>query len=550
MHVLISLLLLLLSFHSLAAQNLTAKEEQALDQLVLADVREDSPGLAVGVVKNGQVIYERYAGLAQIDDQIPIDEQTRFNLASNGKQFTALCILQLAADGKLQLADDIREYLPELLSKIDAPITIAQVLNHSSGIRDMYDLWSLQGITWWEQTLNNADALQLIYRQEELNFSPGSDYLYSNSNYILLPEVVRVVTGQSFKSYSDSLFRSMDMQATRFESDHQQIANMAYPYFNYNTWRGYDWLSDLHGDGALFSTLPDQLRWETHVQKLTPGILAEGVLAESQLPLKNTQIKNYGFGLEFDEYRERPYRFHEGSTGAWKASTLRFPEKKLSIIVMTNSGAIVPFSLSRQCADVLLGVESKAGAPFQLQPAATPSTSLTPQEIMGTYQTERGYFMKIVEGKKGLMLERAGRDAIQLQAEANNLYNEVSDEAFKQFFTYDPDKGYQLTVFYPTHAPYTLTKVATDWTEVDYSALNGSYLNTETDVECTLKHDKGDQYTVRINGEKVSAQLFTPETLMIGRYRARVEQDENKEVAALVIGTNRIRNVRFERVNE
>ncbi len=329
--------ILFISFTSLTGQRLSQETIKSLDALTTQYISEGAPGVAIGVVQDGQIIYEQYAGLADLERQRKIDEQTMFNIASNGKQFTALSILKLLEMGQLNLEDDVREYLPKLLPSIATPITIKHLLNHTSGVRDIYNLWSLQGYTWWEESFSNEDVIQLLYQQNDLNFQSGSKYMYSNSNYILLTEIVKVVSGQSFKTFSDQLFQELGMKNTYFLADHQQVVPfIARPYFNFDTWLTYDWLTDVHGDGALFTTLQDQLRWELIVQSLSCNSLIEASLKMSQSPLPGTKFPSYGFGLEFDTYKGLPYTYHDGSTGAWKASFVRFPEQNLAIVAMNN----------------------------------------------------------------------------------------------------------------------------------------------------------------------------------------------------------------------
>ena len=333
------------------------------------DVSPGSPGVAVGIVQNGKIIYENYAGLADLETEVPIDGNTRFNIASNAKQFTAICVLQLAEQGLLSLSDDIRKYLPELYQDIKDPITITHLINHSSGIREVGRLWSLQGITWWKQTLTNTDAFQLLQQQKSLNFRPGSRHLYCNSNYLLLTEIITRVSKVSFLEFSNRLFAELGMNETAFLADHTlTVPNLAKPYFNFDTWKGYEWLSDLHGDGALFSSLSDQLKWEAIVQNRESKGLSTDLLAKSQQSIAGSSIATYGFGLELEDVRGLPCRLHHGSTGAWKASTVRLPTENLSVVVLTNSGASWPPSLVLQCAEVILGTDKFPATSFPLQP--------------------------------------------------------------------------------------------------------------------------------------------------------------------------------------
>lgn len=347
---------------SCSAQPLTPAQQAAIDSLVLADIPEGAPGAAVGIVRGGTVVYERYAGLADLDTGRPIEAATRFNLASNAKQFTSVRALQLADQGKLRLDEDIRRYFPDLLPDVAAPITVGQLINHTSGMRDVYDLWSIQGHTWWKKDYDNGDALALLLRQQDLNFPPGTDHLYSNSNYLLLAAIIARVTSRSFRADMGGFFRSLGMTATAFrDAATVPVPNLARPYFNFGEWTTYDLPATLHGDGGLFGTLRDQLTWEAALQTGQSPSLTTEQLRRSQLPLDT--VTNYAYGLENDVYRERPVRYHNGSTGAWKASVIRFPDVDLSIVALNNSGKFFTNYLVRQIADVLLFTGEKRPEP-------------------------------------------------------------------------------------------------------------------------------------------------------------------------------------------
>ncbi|MEZ5042083.1 MAG: serine hydrolase domain-containing protein [Saprospiraceae bacterium] len=539
---------LLLILGALQSQSLTPIQEKAIHTLVTDNVKKGSPGLAIGIVQQGKIIYEHYAGLANLAHEVPIDELTRFNIASNGKQFTALCILQLANTGKLNLADDIRTYLPDLYPTLTAPITIRHLLQHSSGIRDVYDLWALQGITWWKHTFDNDDALALLIKQQELNFAPGTEHLYSNSNYILLAQIIKVVTGTDFIDYANTLFDKLGMPHTSFVSSHMQVVpHKASPYANWQGWMEYPYLSDTHGDGALFTTLQDQLRWETMVQTKISKVFSAETIETSQKAIANTAISDYGFGLTFGQYRGLEYHYHEGSTGAWKASFLRFPTENLAIVVMSNSGSINPFDLSRRCADILISKDKLAKDRYPRRPD-TLGPYIAPTALLGTYRTKGGYFFRFVKQAEGLYMERYGRESIQLEHEAGNLYHQVSDPDWKQAFTKDPIKGLQVTGFYPSHDPYTLTRIEVNWQDYNYTSINGDYLNEETGVRLTIEFQQDDKYVILLNGEKLEGQLYAPDFLLVDGYKIQIVRDEDGIVPRLLVNSNRIQHLHFERI--
>ena len=201
----------------------TLNQLKRLDSIATQDVPKGAPGIATGIVSNGKIVYERVAGYANLVDSTLITRNTRFNKASNGKQFTALAILVLVDEKKISLTDDIRKYLPTIYTKLNSEITIENLLNHTSGIRDVYDLWSLMGLTWWKHTFSNKDVLELVEKQQELNFNPGSKYSYSNTNYILLTVIIEKVTGISFVAYTNDLFKKLNMPNTSFEDNYKKV---------------------------------------------------------------------------------------------------------------------------------------------------------------------------------------------------------------------------------------------------------------------------------------------------------------------------------------
>ena len=174
-----------------------------IDSIITSKINEKDPSLMVGIVKNGNIIYEKYRGLSNLQDQVSADKNTRSNIASTAKQFTALMILQLSLEEKLSLEDDIRKYLPTFYTKVKEKIKIRHLINHTSGIRDFYDLMSIQQNPWWSQEgLDNDDALELLEKQEDLAFIPGSRYLYSNSGYTILTKIISKVSGKKFHEFS------------------------------------------------------------------------------------------------------------------------------------------------------------------------------------------------------------------------------------------------------------------------------------------------------------------------------------------------------------
>ena len=529
-------------------RKLTNAQINSIDSIATIDVPKSAPGVAVGIVMDGKIIYEKYAGYADLQDSLLIDTQSRFNIASNGKQFTALAVLSLIEEGKLTLEEDIRTFFPKLFPAIKSKITIAHLLNHTSGIRDVYDLWSLQGITWWEHTYSNKDVLNLLLQQSELNFEPGSKYSYSNSNYMLLAEIVGIASESNFIEYTNQIFRDLNMPNTSFEGNYKNIrGSVAKPYFNFDTWFGYEWIWNAYGDGNIFSTLQDQLEFEKILQTKKNKRFSKELLEESQSLIPDSSNKKYGYGVEFMEHKKIPYKYHGGSTGAWKAITARFEQQNFSIVTLTNSGKTDPMTQTLNTADILMNLDPKEDN-IQLTPEKIGSYT-DAKDILGMYEIN-GYIWEIVERNGDLYLLRAGRNDTKLVRESDNVFHQWNDAPFKQEFRKNEKGEMQVTAYYTKTPPFTLTRKNTDFSKFDFAAVNGTFLNQETKVSFSVKHVFGSRYDVTSGETQMKAILLSKDELVINDYgyKIKIGNKENTSISNLFLTSGRIQNVRFSRV--
>lgn len=517
--------------------------QQKLDAIALQDVPPGGPGIVTGIVQRGQVIYRQFRGLADLGDSSRIGPDTRFNIASNGKQFTALAVLLLVHQGRLSLDADIRQVLPGSLPKITQRITVKQLLTHRSGIRDVYDLLGIQGITWWRQSLDNRQVDSILRQQQDLNQAPGTVYQYSNSNYLLLADIVAKVSGKSFRAFTDSMFRALGMPSTAFEDDHDAIRGpIARPYFNFGTWRGYDWVWDAVGDGNLFSSLRDMLHWESIVQQPAIASFPTAVIAESQLLPEG--ITAYGYGLEFGTYKGSPYRFHEGATGAWKATLLRFPGQALSIITATNSGKTIPSMQTRQMADLFL-------PPLPASPRSTPTPGpyIDMETLEGVYQNADGFYFRFERRKDDLVLIRDGRNDVRLVRLAGNIFCQANDSAFQQAFEMKPDGSVSVTAYHWSHDPYTLVKPAIAEWNTPAALIEGSYRNAETGVTLQIREVRGRTAQAILGADTASVVFARPNRLLGGGYQLDWTRPANgRPLPEIFLQMNRVRNLRFTRL--
>lgn len=522
---------------------------EALRQIE-AKVREqiapDTPGLAFGIVDDGETVLEVYGGLAEMENKVPVGPASRFNIASNAKQFTALAALDLQKRGLLDFDDEVATAVSGLPSA-GTPIRVRDLIVHASGLRDIYDLWNLQGVTWWQTFVDNDDALALLRRQRALNFTPGGEYQYSNSNYIVLAELLAARAKTSFVDLTAALFDRYGMASTRFvESEMALIPGRARPYGNFGDWVEYPSVTTLRGDGFLFTTLSDQLRWERAVQSAP----RDPLVAASQELLATSSVKSYGFGLEHGLYKGLRHVFHDGSTGAYSASLSRFPEQRISIVAMSNNGKVSTRALVNAAADILLADRIRQ-TPFPERPAVIADRPAE-SEIVGVYyQPSGGNPIRIVARDGALFREIEGVAPVELKHETGNLFAYKSNPKLRMAFEQDQNGARMLTIYLSSQRPSTARMVpAPANLNVAVRCTAGTYVNPETGASLELVLDGETFARKRRNGKLQAAALFGRGVLQFGQDIYRFDPAPDGDVRQLRLTGGRLRDVVFEKTSK
>jgi len=330
--------------------------ERRVDQLFALWDRPGSPGASVAIEQHGRVLYEHGYGEAQVEYHIPITPNTIFHVASVSKQFTAFAIAMLASEGRLSLDDDVRRYIPEL-PDLGATVTLRHLLHHVSGWRDQ---WNLVGLAGWrsDDVITKDQIMRVLVRQRELNFPPGSEYLYSNTGFTLLAEVVARVTGESFPQWTqEHIFRPLGMTRSHFHDDHQEIVpDRAYSYEDGPNGLRNSVLSYANvGATSLFTTAEDLTRWMHNLQTGAVGGAQVIAMMHERYVLTSGDTISYALGLGIGTYRGLRTVGHGGADAGFRSAVMRFPDQDLSIAVLSNLGGFNPDQLVRQVAEAYLG---------------------------------------------------------------------------------------------------------------------------------------------------------------------------------------------------
>jgi CubicO group peptidase (beta-lactamase class C family) len=338
-----------------------------IDPIFAAYDKPGSPGCAVAVLHQGKVIHQRGYGLAHLEWPAPITPATVFPVASVSKQFTAVALALLAEQGKLSLDDDVRKYLPELPDYGDV-ITLRHLLQHTSGLRDV---WYLGGFAGWrpDDLVTDSDILGLAVRQKRSNSRPGDRYAYNGTGYSLAAVVVRRVSGQSLRAFTEAqVFKPLGMKNTHFHDDHREVIKGRAAAYSVHSGRPQIAVPTFAtvGPTGLFTTVEDLARWDQNFydrrvgaksaldQMLTPAKLNSGE------PVSYGTGQGYGLGLVLGTYRGLKTVGHSGIDWGYRAEFLQFPEQRFSVIIIGNLDALDPSALARQVANVYLAGEFPA----------------------------------------------------------------------------------------------------------------------------------------------------------------------------------------------
>ncbi len=367
------LCLLVAGFPAASTAQANDLDWDALDHLVDSHQEPGEPGISVAVSVGGQLVYERWAGQADLERTVPIDAETRFHIGSISKQFTAFAIMLLVEEGKLSLDQGVRDFIPELETR-PTPITIRHLLNHSSGLREENGLLLLTGQT--QATPTTADqALDLFFRQRGGNFTAGERQEYSNTGYQLLAEVVARVSGQPFAEFMQSrVFEPLGMTQSFVRTDPNQIIdNIAMSYDP--TEAGFansHLLSATYGSTGIVSHPRDLLIW---AHALNSGKIGEADVSDAVTAMAVRSILPNGRrliatnGQEYRSFHGFDTWSHGGSTGGFRSFLLRVtgeqPDKQVAIAAIGNRSDFLKAAFAFDVAEIVLadrlGTEEKVG---------------------------------------------------------------------------------------------------------------------------------------------------------------------------------------------
>ena len=557
------LLVLVLAFLSFASAqsdrpsgNTSAEK---VDALFAQWSKPDSPGCALAVIKDGQVIYKRGYGMANLDYSIPISSVSVFNIASVSKQFTAMSIVLLAKQGKLSLDDDIRKYVPEL-PQYQSPITIRHLIYQTSGVREYSHLMQAAGIRF--QDAPEEDVFKILTRQKELNFKPGEEYLYSNSNYFLLAQIVKRASGKSLREYAEeNIFKPLGMVNTGFHADGTEV--MKNRATGYSSREGgpffVDVITSYHvGPGALFTTIDDLFLWDQnfYANKLSQDTrLIEEFLTPGTL--NNGQKTGYAFGVDVEMYKGLKAFGHSGVYNGFNASMVRFPEQRFSAICLCNLMSIRSAALTRRVADIYLADQLKGsqviGSKIDLpEPKVVQVPEKELAAVAGSYFDSANNNFRRLYVKNGKLIYSRGTSESELAPLGNNSFLMLGTPDRVEISFKSPRSGAPLQMITVIVGVGTSTHESVEsatYTTPQLAEFAGAYYSDE--IAATYNIDlQGEKLVLRrknVDGASPLLMQFADSFSAAGTGSIRFIRDKQKRVRGFLLTTGRVRGLRFDK---
>lgn len=544
--------LLLLIFISTAFAD---EKSDAADKLFAQWARPDTPGCALAVIRDGKIIYKKGYGSADLEHSIPISPDSVFYIGSVSKQFVAMSVAMLAKEGRLSLDDEVRRFIPEL-ADYGIPLTIRHLIHHTSGLRDYLALLDIAGFDFG--TFHEEDVIELIARQKELNFKPGAEYLYSNSGYFLLGIIVKRVSGKTLREFTEEkIFKPLGMKNSHFHDDYTQlIRNRAYGYFPAGEGKYRNFIStfDCVGSGGLYTSAEDLFLWDQNFYQGTVG--GKDLIELMQTPgtLNNGQKLEYAFALTVSTYKGLKTVGHGGALGGYRSYIIRFPDKKFSVICLSNLSAFNPGKPSLQIADIYLGGEFKeksgaeTSAAEKAKFAEIPAVKL--KEKVGCYiHPETGGVIRLFFNEQNQrLISRVHDQNLPLEALSETEFQvlEAPLKSIIKFENQGKGKPLLMHVFQEGEKPETYESFEM-WapTQDRLQEYEGDYSSQELQVTFSLALREGKLHFVHKNAPKPPLQPITKDRFSVTGLTIRFIRGEKNKISGFTLNAGRVRNLRF-----
>lgn len=544
------------------AEPIATEPAARVDQLMWRFAGEDVPGGVVAVVRDGEIVFSRAYGLANLTHGVPFTTATLTNIGSTSKQFTAFAIALLAERGELSLDDDVREHIPEL-PEFDHPVTLRNLLTHTSGYREFLNLLALSGRRIDQGDYIDRDELiRIVQRQPELQNEPGGEWNYNNTAFGLLTIVVERVTGMDFPDWmEENVFAPLGMEHTVVRAHpHQIIPNSAQGYVPVEEggWREAGDLGGAMGAGGIYTTVGDLAKWIDNLESGRIG--GRGVIGwmTTRFVLTDGDTTDYGLGLMIDEQRGLRRIHHGGADIAHRSMLAWYPELDAGLITLSNNATFsgtIPWEVAEAFFGDAMEPEDAAVAGATAEPFDP--ESYDPEDFddyAGRYELEEapGFVLTFMREGDTLYTQATGQRRARIVPTSDSTFALVIVDASVTFHRDEDGEVTSLTLHQNgEHSARRLEEEPWAPSAEELDAFTGRWFSEEILTFYTLEMEGGQlvlrhpRFPGEVKLEPAKEDEFRGSFPVA---EVRFERNEAGEVIALYASNGRTRGVRFEKV--
>jgi CubicO group peptidase (beta-lactamase class C family) len=516
-----------------------AGAERAFEKFTKAYVAP-APGCAAAVSLNGEVVFEKAFGLADMEHNVPNTTQTIFESGSVAKQFTAAALVLLQQEGKLNIDDPVRKYIPEL-PDYGSPLTIRHLLNHTAGLRDWGTVMSLTGAGRGDRVISQELAFDVITHQRALDFTPGAEYSYSNSGYNLAAIIVERVSKQKFPAFvEERLFKPVGMKNSSWRDDYQRVIPgraQAYARQGNGPWRLNMPFMNVYGNGGMLTTVGDWMKWNAMLDSRSLGApLVEAL--ETRGVLNDGRKISYALGLEVATYKGLKDVSHGGATAGYQTFLARYPDNKVSVGVMCNG-------TSPSAGGIATGITDEIFGPFPETPRPE-AAKLSEDELkkyVGIWRNEKTHAPARFVFENGVTRWGGGRLIPKGSGQFIGGNNELK-------FTFDKDGKPVSAESVDDEGTVTRFVLEREWTPTpaDLGSLKGDWFSEEAGATFTVAVDADKAFIKQRPATSLPMQPLYKDHFSVQGYIVWFTRDKNGKVNGMHVGTSRMRDMPFVRV--
>lgn len=489
LHLLFVIIFFISATTTVAQEQETKSLESQVDSLMAEYDQDGSPGGIIGVVKDGDLIFAKGYGMADLAHGVPITTETRFNLASVSKQFTGFAFALLEKRGEISLDDPVRKYLSSL-PEFDQTVTLRHLLTHTSGYREAFGPLFLVG----RRLASREEALEVVRRQPELEFPAGSKFQYSSSAYVLLTKIAERITGQPFPDWmAGHVFDPLEMESTTVKSEVGEVIPKAASSYADAAGEGYREPSmdnAWYGSADVYATVGDLAKWLDNFQTAELGGKAVQERMRERFVLTSGDTTGYGLGLNIDEVQGLRRIHHGGTKEGYQAQLTYYPELDAGVLLMTNYGGISAGEKAREVAEIAFGEHIQ---PEEKEPADGESISVDAELLeryAGAYEADDGRIY-VVEAEEGqlFMVPPELDIPFPLAAQSETLF-QMKGQDIQIRFRPDADGNAGKAAFHSGAQTIFLLRVES-WhpTAEELEAFAGQYFSPELEATYTVTAD-------------------------------------------------------------